>query len=552
MLANEIDLDPGSVITSGTLHREPPDRIRPEPGRRDRLTSPRSNPTPLRLPPGPLLASLLLAALLATTAACAAAPGSNDWRLPNLDPASDRSVPASPITAGNVGQLRVAWRFRLTHSLVHDPGGSPEAIRGAVSTPIVVGSTVYLQDATSSVYAVDRSTGTLRWTHRFRDANYGRNGVVYGDGRIYAATDTTAFALSARTGRVLWERPLVSPVEQFVDIAPQVANGLVYLSTTAYPPGGRGALYALDAATGTIRWRFSTIRGPWRHPAQAGGGGSWYTPSVDAKGNVYWGIANPYPLGGSRKLPNGGAYAGPAAYTDSLLYLDGKTGKLLWYDQVTPHDVRDYDFQLPPILARLPSGAAAGNLVLGAGKAGIVVAWNEATHRRVWQTRVGRHLNDTGPLPAHAVEVCPGFFGGVETAMAYAGGRLFVPVVDLCARGSAYGYQAIDTLDPLRGTGRLVALDAADGSVAWQRSFPHPDFGCATAANGVVFTSTFEGTIYGLDAGTGATLWTSRALAGINACPALSGRMLLVLAGSGTSRQPDPPFQLVAYALPKA
>ena len=430
---------------------------------------------------------------------------------------------------------------------MHDPTRSPEAIRGVIATPIVSGSTVYVQDSTSSVYALDRTTGKLRWEHRFRAPNFGRNGLTYSSGSLYGATDTTAFALAAKTGRLLWARRLVTPVQQYVDIAPLIANNLVYVSAVGYPPGGRGSLYALDAHSGAIVWSFSTIKGPWRHPAVAGGGGAWYTPSLDAHGNLYWGLANPYPIGGTPALPNGAAFAGAALYTDSIVELDGRTGRLLWHDQVTQHDVRDYDFQLPPILA--PATGSGPSLVIGGGKAGVVIAWDAATHKRIWQATVGRHVNDQGPLPGHEVTVCPGFFGGVETPMAYALGTVFVPVVDLCARGKASGYEPISKLDPVDGTGELAALDATSGKVEWTRTFPQPDFGCATVAPGVVFTSTFGGRLYGLDTTTGATLWQAQAPAGINGCPALSGGMLLVPAGSGSTRLRYPKYELVAYGV---
>ena len=181
-----------------------------------------------------------------------------------------------------------------------------------------------------------------------------------------------------------------------------------------------------------------------------------------------------------------------------------------------------------------------------------MTAWDPTTHRRLWQTAVGRHLNDTGPLPQHTVKICPGLYGGVETPMAYADGSLFVPVVDLCAHGSAHGYQAIGTLDPTSGTGEFLALDTTTGGVLWKRALPQPDFGCATVATGVVFTSTFDGRIYGLDAKTGATLWQTRAAAGINGCPALSGGTLLVPAGSATTRMRHPQYELVAYSVESA
>ncbi len=144
------------------------------------------------------------------------------------------------------------------------------------------------------------------------------------------------------------------------------------------------------------------------------------------------------------------------------------------------------------------------SVLFGAGKAGLVIAWDSSTHKRLWETAVGVHRNDRGPLPRRPVSVCPGLFGGVETPMAYAGGRLFVPVVDLCMRGSSVGYEPLDQVNvAARGRGELVALDAATGHEVWTRHLPQANFGCATVANGVVFTATFDGTVYGFDASDG-------------------------------------------------
>src|SRR5438270_3447652 len=449
---------------------------------------------------------------------CGGATRSADWLLPNGDLSSTRALPGSGIDRGNVGKLHVAWRFRIRIK----PG-----VSGAfTATPIVAGAVVYVQDMFSNVYALDLQTGAVRWQHIFKATNPGPDGVAVAGDRVYGATDSLAFALSAKTGRLLWQHILVAATGRYVDIAPQVANGIVYVSTIGGPPNGRGTLYALDAATGAQRWKFDTIKGRWHIPDEAGGGGAWYTPSVVGD-EVYWGIANPLPWGGTRLHPNGEAFAGPALYTDSLLVTDAATGHLRWYDQVTRHDVRDQDFQLPPIIGSIGSTP----VVFGAGKRGLVIAWNRDTHERIWQTEVGLHRNDSGPLPPRRVLVCPGLYGGVLTPMAYAGGKLFVPVVDLCMRGSAYGYEPLDKVDPARGRGELVALDAATGRRAWVRKLPQPNFGCATAADGVVFTVSFDGTIYAFDTRDGRTLWTARMPALVNACPSLGRRTLLVGAG---------------------
>jgi outer membrane protein assembly factor BamB len=467
---------------------------------------------------------------------CGGRPAEGRWKLPAGDLAGTRSASGSAIDAANVARLRVRWRFRFT--------ARPSFSGIFASTPLVDRDTVYVQDLRSNVFALERTTGATRWAHWYRARNDGPNGLAFDHGRVYGATDTTAFALSASSGKELWRRPLVSRSEQFVDDAPVLWHGLDFLSTVGYAPFGRGAIYALDAATGTVRWKFRTIEHPWTHPLKAGGGGLWYPVSIDEDGQLYAGNSNPTPWGGTPKFPNGAAFPGAVPYTDSLLVLDARSGRLLWHDQVTAHDVRDHDFEATPILADL----GGRGLVFGAGKAGRVIAWDRRTRRRLWEVAVGLHRNDLGPLPRHRVTVCPGLLGGVLTPMAYAAGRLFVPVVDLCGWGSGISRQAVKDVDPAVGRGRLVALDAATGRSRWSRRLSSPDFGCATVANDVVFTSTYDGTVYAFAVQDGGLLWHARMPAGVNACPAVAGDLLLV--GAGVKRPGDGRPQLVALGLP--
>ena len=67
------------------------------------------------------------------------------------------------------------------------------------------------------------------------------------------------------------------------------------------------------------------------------------------------------------------------------------------------------------------------------------------------------------------------------------------------------------------------ALDATTGRVLWQRRLPSPAFGAATVANDVVFTSTYDGTVYAFATATGKQLWKTKASAGINSFPAIAG-----------------------------
>jgi outer membrane protein assembly factor BamB len=469
-------------------------------------------------------------------AGCAGHAASQPWTSANGSVASQRAVTATELDAKTIPRLKVRWRFRLHANVT--------AFGAMTSNPIIRGNTVYLQDSSSSVYALDVRSGKLLWKHAIDAPNDGPNGLTISGSRLYGATDTTALALDATTGRLLWSRRLANQHEQFVGIAPIVDRGRVYVSTQGFPPGGRGVLYALAATTGRIVWRFQTIKEPWAHPESSGGGGSWYAVSIDERGNVYAGIANPGPWGGSRAAPNGGSFPGPALYTDSLVVLAGLTGKLLWYDQVTPHDVRDYDFQVSPVLASV----GARRVVFGAGKGGRVVAWDRAAHTRLWSRAVGTHLHDLGPLPAQPTSVCPGLLGGVETPMAYAGGRLFVPVVELCSQESAVASRSAFARSPAQGKGTVYALAAATGKTVWQRQLGSAPFGCATVARDAVIVPTYDGRVTAFATADGRTLWHTQLPAGNNSCPTVGKDVLVIAAGAKHPAIAHPVTEVVAYA----
>ncbi len=481
------------------------------------------------------LAAVLLFAGVA--AGCGGRAVSVSWTSANGSIANQRAATATKLDARTIPRLKVRWRFRL-----HSRGTGFGAI---TSNPIIRGNVLYLQDSTSSVYALDVRSGALLWKDTLHAPNDGPNGVSVFGSRLYGATDTTAFAIDATTGKRLWSRRLAGPFEQFIAIAPIVDRGRVYVSTQGFPPGGRGAIYALSAQTGRIVWRFQTIKLPWAHPDASGGGGAWNPVSVDEHGNVYAGIANPGPWGGSSAYPNGGVFPGPALYTDSLVVLDGASGRLLWFDQLTPHDVRDYDFQASPILATVDGRRA----VFGAGKGGRVVAWDRTARTRLWSRSVGLHLNDHGPLPVQPKLVCPGLLGGVLTPMAYAAGRLFVPVVELCSRESAVTTKNAFARPPSQGKGTVYALDARTGKIVWRVHLGSAPFGCATVARDAVIVPTYDGQVVALAAADGRTLWQTQLRAGNNSCPAV-GKDVLVLAGGAP--HPDiahPVTEVVAYGL---
>ncbi|MFF2040669.1 PQQ-binding-like beta-propeller repeat protein [Kitasatospora sp. NPDC058170] len=468
-----------------------------------------------------------------------------DWALSNGDLANTRATTRTPINSHNVKDLKVKWRLPLE--------GKPTFAGHMASNPIVVGDTVYLITLDSAVSAVDKETGKLRWKHEFNSPSVGPNGVAYANGLLFGTTFTGAFALDPKTGRTVWSRELIAAGQGGIDVAPQVYNGTVVVSTVPstfgrYVPGAMGTVYALDAATGAPKWDFNTVKDGdlWGHPEINNGGGLWYAPAVDSHGRIFLSVGNPAPMPGTPEYPNGSSRPGPNLYTNCLVVLDSSTGKVLWYQETAPHDLRDYDLQDSPIITTAKVGGVRTEIVLVAGKMGKAFAYRADDGKPLWTLSVGTHLNDEGPLPNEPVTVLPGVLGGVETPMALADGRLFVPWVDQPSTLSATG--GLGYPDVAKGRGGLTAADATTGKVLWQRNLPQMALGAATVANDVVFTATYDGQIFGFRTSTGELLWKATAQAGINAFPAVSGNLLLVGAGAPVLSGTAVP-ELIAYSL---
>ena len=476
------------------------------------------------------------------------AANADEWPSHNDGLSNTRWNAHSRIDARTVSGLEKRWTFRLPYS---------GAYGAFTSNPIVAGGVVYLEDPDSEVFALGAATGKLVWAHAYHSItpSGGPNGVALGYGLLYGETADSVFALSPRTGKQVWVRKLTSNAREGIDMAPQLYDGRLLVSTipgsstSFYNGGAYGVVYSLDAHTGKELWSFSTVKGGsklWGNPKLNGGGGLWYPPAVDSHGRVFIGTGNPGPYPLTPGDPNARSRPGPNLYTDSLVALDGTTGKLLWYRQVTKHDLRDHDFQDSPILVTVDVHGRPTEAVIGAGKSGFVIAFRAADGKRLWTLPIGKHNRyQSGPLPARPVLYCPGSLGGVLTPMAEARHVLFVPWIDLCFKGSATG---------LVGAGShssgLAAVDASTGAVRWRHTFEAIDSGAATVADDVVFTSTTDGSIYAFSTKTGAVLWRTKAPSGINSFPAVTRTMLIVGTGARTSAKASTHGEIVAYSLP--
>jgi len=500
----------------------------------------------------------VVAALVAMLAAAVLASGCgggssgeevsyNGTGYPNGDAANTRNA-GGPIKASTVNQLEIAWT---------SPIEAESSFGSYASSPILSKGVIYSQDLASNVQAIEASGGDVLWTKKYELPDHGPNGVVVQGGMVYGATPTSAFALDQETGKQVWSVPLIRNEHEGIDMAPGYHDGIVYVSTVPvnvgefYGAGAVGIVWALDGKTGKKLWHFDTVpKSLWGKPGANSGGGLWYTPAFDEHGSMYLGVGNPAPFPGTEKEPWGSSRPGPNLYSDALVKLDAKTGKLEWYYQVTPHALYDWDFQNPPMLVK----AGGKELVLGAGKSGIVAALDAKTGKPVWKKTVGKHNghDDDGLLAMRGETsklkppylVYPGSLGGVIAPMATDGKTVFIPVVN----APLEIVTQTERQEPGPLSGELVALDAKTGALKWKHEFPNAAaYGFTTVANDLVFATTSDGNVQAFNTNTGQVAWQETLPSGTNAGVMVAGDMMIAPAGLAAAEGQTP--QLVAFRL---
>lgn len=447
---------------------------------------------------------------------------------PGIDAANTRQAHGT-IDSSNVTSLEEDWTTPIKGV---GPFGS------YASTPVIDKGVIYSQDLGSNVQAIDLESGEVLWTRGYESPDYGPNGVVVQEGKVFGATQTEAFALDQKTGKQLWSTTLPQNEHEGINMAPGYHAGMVYVSTVpvnateSYEGGGAGVLWALDAKTGKKVWHWDTVpKDLWGNPKVNSGGGVWYPPAFDEKGGIYFGTGNPAPFPGTSQFPFGTSRPGPNLYTDSLVKLNAKTGKLEWYHQVTPHDLYDWDFQGPPILMKVGGKDA----VVAAGKSGIVLAADRETGKTIWQVAVGKHnghdedglvaMRGRAQKPPYLVY--PGALGGVIAPMSTDGSTIFAPVVNSPQEILSGG----EKQEPGPTSGEIVALDAATGKVKWKEELASPAFGATTVVNDLVFATTYEGSVSAFTVNSGQVVWREKLPAGSNSGVIVDGGTLIAPAG---------------------
>jgi polyvinyl alcohol dehydrogenase (cytochrome) len=461
---------------------------------------------------------------------------------------------AAGLTRSQMQDLELAWVMAFPQTT------------GMRAAPVIAGSTIfYAAGPNRKLIAMDTDTGCVKWVYTSETplrssvslgalGKEGPQALVFGDAR------GQVHAIDAMSGKPIWVRngqakpgegQITGAVVLHEDkiIVPISASGVGAAANPRHECcSGRGAVTALDAATGEKLWTYFTmeeaeytgeanslgvrLRGPSGAPI-------WSTPSIDSKrGFVY--------------VTTGENTSHPATETsDAIIALDLATGEQKWLFQALKDDVwnmacstglqpsgpncpsqresvlRDYDFGGAAVLVE-GAGRNGGDLLLAGQKSGDLWALNPDDGSLVWNRTVG----DGSAL------------GGNHWGIAIDGQRVFHPINDP-------HFPGLEGYKPQPG---MYAFDIRSGEPLWsvatiadcdgrQERAPGCDekYGLSATplvVDGAVITAGLDGKIYILEGDTGERLFeydSAREFESVNGVEAKGGAIdsHSIAAGSG-------------------
>jgi alcohol dehydrogenase (cytochrome c) len=472
-----------------------------------------------------------------------------NWPSYNGDLAGNRYTPLKQIDSTNVKSVAPRWVFTL-------PNVFP--LEG---TPVVADGAMYVTSA-NECYALDAGSGRQIW-HFQRDRTKGLHGIaaagmnrgvaLAGD-RLFMLTDNAhLIALNRADGELLWDTEMADwHLNYNGTSAPLAVGSLVISGTAGGEEGVRGFLAAYDQATGKEAWRFWTVpaRGEpgsetWQgNGIEHGSAATWFTGTYDAETDtLFW------PAGNPGEDYNGDQRQGDDLYSDCIVALDPRTGKLKWYFQSTPHDVWDWDSAETPLSIDTNWQGRPRKLLVQGNRNGFfyvldrtngkVLLAKQFIRELTWAKGVGedgRPIKAAGQEPSEkGTRVCPSQDGATNwysPSYSPQTGLFYMQTLEQCSiytkrpEEFAVGREFLGGAqrnDPATKAERILrALDIQTGLVKWE--LPQPGSanswgGTLATAGGLVFFGEDSGNFAAADAKTGEVLWTFSANALWKASP---------------------------------
>jgi quinoprotein glucose dehydrogenase len=357
----------------------------------------------------------------------------SDWPGYGRDKGAQRYSPLTQIDTSNVANLVPAWTFSMKKE--------DTPFRPSQSIPLVVNGVMYLSWPFNHVAAIVPETGAVLWEFIARSGFSGKLGSMrsleYWPGDktsapeiLFATEEGELYALNAKTGK---------PVPSFgkegvvnlktseimngfpkmhlgVSSAPFIFRDLVitgsHLVDETGSKGPAGDVRAWDIHTGKLVWTFHSVPRPgetghdsWKGDQwkQVSGVNVWTFFTADLERGILY-----MPFGSANNDYYGTDREGDNLFANSLVAVDGATGKLKWHFQVIHHDLWDYDLPVPPMLFDVTHDGKKIPAVGAMSKMGMLFILDRVTGKPIYGVEerpvpkgelAGEHYSPTQPFP---------------------------------------------------------------------------------------------------------------------------------------------------------
>lgn len=343
-----------------------------------------------------------------------------EWPEYGGDPGGLKYSPARDISVDNVSRLRPLWTWGLGSRGRRTADDGTELTAGAFqATPVMVGDTLFFSTPFAGVVALDAATGRELWSHdpggwRWPlpggHSTFVHRGVALWSGpegrRVFINSRWRLVALDAATGKPVRAfgdtgvvdlstglRWPVDPLHLNSTSPPTVYRDIVIVGNAVpdhliHPRDPPGDVQAFDARTGRRLWKWDPVPAPGEPGAEtwdaagrdwSGHVNVWAPMTVDSgRGLLYLGVSTP------SNDWYGGRRPGDNLHAESLVCLDARTGRLVWYRQLVHHGLWDYDPAAPPNLVTVERQGRRQDIVALPGKTGFLYAFDRVTGEPLW------------------------------------------------------------------------------------------------------------------------------------------------------------------------
>jgi len=390
---------------------------------------------------------------------------------------------------------RVKWKFPTGNRIV--------------SSPVIDNKKIYFGSDDGNVYAIDAESGREIW-RRSTKGPVPSTPAVAGDTVYFTSYDGNFYALNAETGVLKWKfatggerrfeakglhgmqpknQTIADPFDIYLS-SPVVADGMVYFGS------GDGNLYALDAATGHLRWKFKTGDVVHASPAFVKGVvfvGSWdsYFYAVDAKtGKEKWRFHG----GEDPLIHNQVGFQSSPAVVDGTVYTGCRDAQVYALDATSGKEKWRFDNALSWVITS--PAIARGKVFFATSDSSLYHMADAATGKSLVRQQ-GKAYMFSSPAIAGGVAIIGVLNGTLEARDANTGELLWDYQTDASKQNSGWVLTADHRFNqPLLffDNWREAPLLAQDRQVSVGSIFSSP-----LIANGVVYFGSTDGFLYALE-----------------------------------------------------